>query len=62
MTDLWGRDAWELANGVRSGEISASELLEVFLAWVEHLDPELNVFCFVDLAGRGNAPPRSTSG
>jgi aspartyl-tRNA(Asn)/glutamyl-tRNA(Gln) amidotransferase subunit A len=51
MTELWERDAWELANGVRSGEISASELLEVFLARVEHLDPELNAFCFVDLAG-----------
>ena len=29
MTELWERDAWELADGVRAGELSAVELLDV---------------------------------
>jgi aspartyl-tRNA(Asn)/glutamyl-tRNA(Gln) amidotransferase subunit A len=51
MTELWERDAWELANGVRSGEIAAVELLDLFLERVERFDPELNAFCFVDVEG-----------
>jgi aspartyl-tRNA(Asn)/glutamyl-tRNA(Gln) amidotransferase subunit A len=51
MTAVWERDAWELANGVRSGEFSAVELLDVFLERVERFDPELNAFCFIDFDG-----------
>ena len=29
MTELWERDAWELANEVRSGEVTSVELLDV---------------------------------
>ncbi len=51
MTELWERDAWELANEVRSGEVSSVELLDLFLARVERFDPELNAFCFIDVEG-----------
>ena len=49
MSELWERDAWELAEGVRAGELSAVELLEVFLERVERLDGELNAFCHLDV-------------
>jgi aspartyl-tRNA(Asn)/glutamyl-tRNA(Gln) amidotransferase subunit A len=49
MTDeLWQRDAWDLAERVRSGELSARTLLELSLARVEHFDPKLNAVWFVD--------------
>ena len=35
-------DAWDLANSVRSGEMAAVDLLDMYLARVERLDPELN--------------------
>ena len=54
MTEIWERDAWELANSVRGGEISAVELLDVFRERVDRLDPELNAFCFLDFDGAGS--------
>ena len=30
MPELWERDAWELADGVRSGELRSVDLLEHF--------------------------------
>ena len=48
MVEIWERDAYELADGVRRGEHSAQELLDVFLARIERFDPELNAFCFLD--------------
>ncbi len=47
MTELWERDAWELADGVRSGQLRAVELLDHFLARVDKYDDELNAFCFL---------------
>lgn len=49
MTELWERDAWELADGVRAGELKATQLLDEFLPRIEKLDPELNAFCFLDI-------------
>ena len=49
MTELWERDAFELADGVRSGELRAVELLNVFMERVEKFDDELNAFCFLDV-------------
>ena len=49
MTELWERDAWQLADGVRAGELKAVDLLEQFLARVERFDEELNAFCFLDV-------------
>ena len=51
MTELWERDAFELADGVRSGELRAADLLKQFLARVEQFNEELNAFCFLDLEG-----------
>jgi aspartyl-tRNA(Asn)/glutamyl-tRNA(Gln) amidotransferase subunit A len=56
MTELWERDAWELADAVRGGEQSSVELVDVFLERVERFDPELNAFCFLDVdAARSRA-------
>jgi aspartyl-tRNA(Asn)/glutamyl-tRNA(Gln) amidotransferase subunit A len=48
MTELWEHDAWELADRVRAGELSARNLLELSLARIERLDPKLNAVCFLD--------------
>jgi aspartyl-tRNA(Asn)/glutamyl-tRNA(Gln) amidotransferase subunit A len=48
MTELWEHDAWELADRVRAGELSARNLLELTLARIERFDPELNAVCFLD--------------
>ena len=48
MTELWEHDAWELADRVRAGELSARNLLEVSLGRIERLDPKLNAVCFLD--------------
>src|SRR6266511_2273231 len=46
--ELWSRDAWELADRVRAGELSARKLLEQSLARIERLNPKLNAVCFLD--------------
>ena len=49
MTELWERDAWELADDVRAGKLKSVDLLELFLKRVEQFNDELNVFCFLDV-------------
>jgi aspartyl-tRNA(Asn)/glutamyl-tRNA(Gln) amidotransferase subunit A len=51
VTELWERDAWELADDVRSGAVSAVELLDVHLARIEALDPSLNAIAYLDADG-----------
>ena len=47
---------WELADGVRHGEVKSAELLDVFLERVDQLNPELNAFCHLDVpAARARA-------
>jgi aspartyl-tRNA(Asn)/glutamyl-tRNA(Gln) amidotransferase subunit A len=46
---MWARDAWELADGVRAGELSAKELLEAHLERVDRLSPALNAVCHLDV-------------
>ena len=58
MTELWERDAWELADGVRSGELKAVDLLERFLERVDRFNDELNAFCFLDVERRAPARRR----
>ncbi len=48
MTDLWARDAWELADDVRKGNLSAAELLEVSLDRIEQHNEDLNAVCYLD--------------
>ena len=51
MTELWERDAWELADDVRAGKLKAVDLLDAFLERVERFNDELNAFCFLDVDG-----------
>jgi aspartyl-tRNA(Asn)/glutamyl-tRNA(Gln) amidotransferase subunit A len=51
MTEIWERDAWELADAVRRGDQRSTELVDVFVERVEKLDPELNAFCYLDVEG-----------
>jgi aspartyl-tRNA(Asn)/glutamyl-tRNA(Gln) amidotransferase subunit A len=51
VTELWERDAWELAEAVRAGELKAVDLLDLFLGRVEKFNEELNAFCFLDVEG-----------
>jgi amidase len=53
-SDLMFRPATELAGMVRSGEVSARELVEASLERIEELNPKLNAFVDVD-AGRALA-------
>lgn len=54
--DLWQRDAWELADAVRAGAVSAKELLETQLERIERLNPTLNAVCHLDVdAARSRA-------
>ncbi len=47
-SDLMFRPASELAEMVRSGEVSARELVEISLERIEELNPQLNAFVEVD--------------
>jgi aspartyl-tRNA(Asn)/glutamyl-tRNA(Gln) amidotransferase subunit A len=49
--ELWERDAWEIADAVRSREISAAEVVDVHLARIERLDGDVNSWCDVDAEG-----------
>jgi aspartyl-tRNA(Asn)/glutamyl-tRNA(Gln) amidotransferase subunit A len=51
VTDLSTRDAWELADGVRKGELSAVELLDVSLERIELHNTDLNAVCYLDAEG-----------
>jgi Asp-tRNA(Asn)/Glu-tRNA(Gln) amidotransferase A subunit family amidase len=51
MTELHERDAWDLADAVRAGDLRASEVLEHYLARVERFDDDLNAFGHLDLDG-----------
>jgi amidase len=47
-SDLMFRSAGELAGMVRSGEVSAKELVQLSLDRIEQLNPELNAFVEID--------------
>jgi len=47
-SDLMFRPATELAGMVRAGKVSSRELVEISLARIEELNPELNAFVQVD--------------
>jgi amidase len=68
-SDLMFRSASELAGMVRSGECSARELVEISLARIEELNPQLNAFVQIDAeralataAGIGPGDPRPFAG
>jgi len=53
--------ALELAAKVRAHEVSPSELVELYLARIERLDPELNAFVTVDADGARAAARKAES-
>ena len=56
VSELWERDAYELADAVRGGEVLAAELLDVHLERIERLDGRLNCVCYLDVdAARARA-------
>jgi aspartyl-tRNA(Asn)/glutamyl-tRNA(Gln) amidotransferase subunit A len=59
--ELWQDDAWELAERVRAGELSARTLLELSLDRIDRLDPMLNAGGFLD-RGRASADAELVDG
>jgi len=51
MSEFWTRDAWDLADAVRRGEVSASALLEESLTRIRARNDELNAVCYLDPDG-----------
>jgi aspartyl-tRNA(Asn)/glutamyl-tRNA(Gln) amidotransferase subunit A len=47
-SEVFERDAWELADAVRAGTTSSRELVDAFLDRIQRLDPKLNAICHVD--------------
>jgi len=48
VTPLFERDAWEIADEIRSGQCSARDTLEYFLDRIDKLNPALNAVIFRD--------------
>lgn len=46
--ELWERDACDLADEIRAGQLKARELVDVCLDRIERHDPVLNAFCHLD--------------
>ncbi|MFY9263781.1 MAG: Asp-tRNA(Asn)/Glu-tRNA(Gln) amidotransferase subunit GatA [Actinomycetaceae bacterium] len=51
MSELYKKDAHELAELLRAGEVSAVELTEVFLERIATYNPAMNAYLAVDAAG-----------
>ena len=43
MTELWEHDAWQVADAVRAGEVTATAALEESLARIVHRQPFVNL-------------------
>lgn len=50
MTALHTRDAWDLADSIRRGEITSTEVLDAHLERIEAIDPHLNAMAYLDVA------------
>ena len=51
MDDIYKLDAWEIADHVRSGEVSAKEVLEHFLERIDNFNDDLNAIVHLDVQG-----------
>lgn len=51
MTELWERDAWDLADAIRGGDIVAADAIETTLSRIASRNDELNAVCFIDADG-----------
>lgn len=47
-TPIWQRDAYELADSIRNGDLSAVEVLRAHLERVDALDPRFNAVVYLD--------------
>lgn len=61
-SDLMFRPAVELAEMVRSGEVSASELVQASLGRIDELNPTLNAFVEIDAEGALEAAEKISAG
>ncbi|HZJ25759.1 MAG TPA: amidase [Acidimicrobiia bacterium] len=48
MTELHARDAWDLADAIRRGEITSTEVVDAHLARIEAINPRLNAMAYLD--------------
>lgn len=46
---LWKLETWQIADLVRNGEVSAKEVLEVFLERIEAFNDDLKAFVYLDI-------------
>lgn len=51
MTELWKRDAWDLADAIRRGEVTSRAAVEESLARIAARDGALNAICHLDAEG-----------
>lgn len=51
MDEIYKLDAWEIADHVRSGEVSAKEVLEHFLERIDTFNDDLNAIVHLDVQG-----------
>jgi len=51
MSELWERDAWELADGIRGGRLRARDVLEMHLERLDRFNGDLNAFHYLDAYG-----------
>lgn len=51
MTEFWKRDAWELADSIRRGDVTSTAVVEETLARIEHYNGTLNAVCHLDADG-----------
>jgi len=45
---ITSRSAWELAAGIRAGDLSSAEVVAAFVDRIERLNPQLNAVCHLD--------------
>jgi aspartyl-tRNA(Asn)/glutamyl-tRNA(Gln) amidotransferase subunit A len=48
VSELWEWDAWEVADAIRAGTLSARAVLDAHLDRIARLDPQLNSVCYLD--------------
>ncbi|HEY1741320.1 MAG TPA: amidase family protein [Acidimicrobiia bacterium] len=51
MSEIWERDAYELADDIRGGRLRSREVVDHFLVRIERFDPVLNAMCDLDADG-----------
>jgi len=58
---LWRQDASRLSDLLALGEVSPSDLLDVYLSRIERIEPRLNAFAHLDMEGARAAAKAATA-